>query len=53
VGKSQAAGGREVAAWGEMENFQFARERATIYRRNPRIRVSNGPVGDLSSNAMN
>jgi hypothetical protein len=30
---------------GEMENFQFARERASIYRRKPRVRVSNGPNG--------
>jgi hypothetical protein len=44
-GESQAAGGREVAARGEMENFQFARERAPIYRRKPRVRVSNGPNG--------
>jgi hypothetical protein len=28
-----------------MENFQFAREMAPIYRRNPRVMVSNGPNG--------
>jgi hypothetical protein len=33
---------KAVAARGEIENFQFARERATIYRRKPRVRVSNG-----------
>ena len=42
---------RELCVWGRggrrlwrlgggMENFQFARERAPIYRRNPRVRVS-------------
>jgi hypothetical protein len=39
-------GGRRL--WrlgGKMENFQFARERAPIYRRKPRVRVSNGPNG--------
>jgi hypothetical protein len=28
-----------------MQIFQFARERAPIYRRKPRVRVSNGPNG--------
>jgi hypothetical protein len=36
---------KAVAARGEMEIFQFARERATIYRRKPRVGVSNGPNG--------
>jgi hypothetical protein len=39
-------GGRRL--WrlgGGMENVQFARERAPIYRRKCRVRVSNGPNG--------
>ena len=42
--------GRERVAAGKnggvgVQNCQFARERAPIYRRNPRVRVSNGPNG--------
>jgi hypothetical protein len=51
-----AQGRRELCVWGrggrrmwrlggEMENFQFARERAPIYRRKPRVRVSMGQMG--------
>jgi hypothetical protein len=34
-----------AARGGGMENVQFARERAPIYRRKCRVRVSNGPNG--------
>jgi hypothetical protein len=42
VGK-KAAGGREVAARGGMENFKFARERAPIYRRALGLGFLSGP----------
>jgi hypothetical protein len=45
VGKKQVAGGREVAARGGMENFQFARERAPIYRRALGLGFLSGPIG--------
>jgi hypothetical protein len=45
VGKKQAAGGREVAARGGMENFQFARERAPICRRALGLGFLSGPNG--------
>jgi hypothetical protein len=40
--KEKETGKEKVAEW---KISKFARERAPIYRRNPRVKVSNGPNG--------